>query len=382
MRFLHTSDWHLGRLFHGIPLTASQEHVLGQLIALAQTSEVDALVIAGDIFDRAVPPPEAVQLLDEVLSRVVLDLGIPVLAIAGNHDSPERLGFGARLLADRKLHLAGSFSRQPLRVTLSDRFGPVDFFLTPYVEPILAKEILEHEGPSDHGEAFRGIAREIAGCRRPGVRTVEVAHAFVVGGEECESERMLSVGGAGTVEASVFDGMNYVALGHLHRPQCVGRESLRYSGSLLKYSFSEASHQKSVSVVDMDEKGACRVETVSLAPRHDVRRIRGTLAEIRNMGESDPHREDFLEISLSDREALLDPMAQLRKIYPNVLNVLRPALQEAGSVDSSGGDRSRLTDVDLFASFFAQVTGSALEDVHREAFRGVVSSLGSEERAS
>lgn len=381
MRFLHTSDWHVGRLFHGVALTSDQEHVLGQLTDLAKTAEVDAVVIAGDIFDRAIPPPEAVTLLDDVFSRIVLGLGIPILAIAGNHDSPERLGFGARLFADRNLHLTGTFSRAPRRVTLSDRSGPVDFFLVPFAEPALAKQVLEHDGAADHASAFRAINREILGLRKAGVRAVGVAHAFVVGGEECESERILSVGGAGTVEASAFDGLDYVALGHLHRPQAVGRDTLRYCGSPLKYSFSEASHQKSVSVVEMDAKGKCTIEAVSLAPRHDVRRIEGTLTQLLGAGEADRHRDDYLEISLTDRDALLDPMARLRKVYPNVLNVLRPALEEAGVVDPGRIERVRMTHVDFFASFFAQVTGNDLGDPHRTAFEAVLGALEAEDRA-
>jgi exonuclease SbcD len=376
VRFLHTSDWHLGRQFHGSSLVADQEIVLRELVSLAGHAEVDAVVIAGDLFDRAVPPTEAVRLLDDVLTHLILVRDIPVLAVAGNHDSPERLGFGSRLLAAKKLHVAGTPTPRPLSVTLTDRHGPVAFHLVPYAEPSVSRQVLGDPAIVDHDRALRAVVREID--RRP--RSVVVAHAFVAGGEASESERPLSVGGAGTIGASAFDGFSYTALGHLHRPQSVGRETLRYSGSLLKYSFQEASHRKSVSIVEMDGAGACRVEEVVLSPRRDVRRLEGTLAEILGRSEGDTHREDYLEVSLRGREALLDPMDGLRRVYPNVLRVLRPDLEEPGDLRQPVGDMGPVTDEDLFASFFVQVTGGALEPPEREALRSVLESLQRKER--
>ncbi len=372
MRFLHTSDWHLGRLFHGVHLTDDQAHVLDELVALAGEARVDAVVVAGDLYDRAVPPPEAVALFDDVLTRLVLQAKVAVLAIAGNHDSPERVGFGARLLAGRKLHVAGRLARPLSTVTLADRHGPVDFHLVPYAEPSLAREALEDPAIADHASAFRSIVREIP----RGARSVLVAHAFVAGGEECESERPLSVGGAGTVPRETFDGFSYVALGHLHRPQAVGRETLRYSGSLLKYSFMEAPQRKSVSIVEMDGAGACRIEEVSLSPRRDVRRLEGTLAEMLR----GPGSEDYLEISLRGREAILDPMSRLRRVYPDVLSLLRPDLQRGGELSAGRIDRARTTDADLFASFFAQVEGVPLDPAQRAALESVLEGLRRKER--
>lgn len=375
MRFLHTSDWHLGRLFYGVHLTDDQAHVLDQLVDLARRAKVEAVVVAGDLYDRAVPPPEAVRLLDDVLTRLALAVGVPVLAIAGNHDSPERVGFGARLLAARGVHLAGRLP--PSTVELRDRHGPVAFHLVSYAEPAVAREALEEPQIADHAASFAAIVRRIP--RAP--RSVLVAHAFVAGGlESPDSERPLSVGGTGTVPPGTFDRFSYVALGHLHRPQAVGRETLRYSGSLLKYGFGEAAHGKSVSVVEMDRSGGCRVEEVPLSPRRDVRRLRGTLAQVLEGAEGDPRRDDYLEISILGREALLDPMDRLRRAYPNVLSLLRPDLERAGEGVAGRTGGARMSESDLFASFFAQVTGGPLEPAHRAAFESVLESLRRAER--
>lgn len=376
MRFLHTSDWHLGRQFHGASLVADQEIVLQELVRLAGAAEVEAVVIAGDLFDRAVPPIEAVGLLDDALTHLILALDVPVLAVAGNHDSPERLGFGARLLAAKKLHMAGAPSARPLSVTLSDRHGPVEFHLVPYAEPSVARQVLGDPELADHDQALRAMVRKID---RRG-RTVLVAHAFVAGGEASESERPLSVGGAGTVGSSAFDGFSYTALGHLHRPQPVGRETLRYSGSLLKYSFQEATHRKSVSIIEMDRAGSCRVEEVALSPRRDVRRLEGTLGEVLRGAEQDAHREDYLEISLRGREALLDPMDELRRVYPNVLRVLRPDLEGTGEGRDPVVGRAPVTPSEVFRSFFEQVTGGPMEPAEREALGAVLEALERKER--
>jgi len=376
VRLLHTSDWHLGRLFHGASLVEDQARVLDQLVTLARDAKVDAVLVAGDLYDRAVPPTEAVTLLDDVLSRLVLDLDVAVLAIAGNHDSPERLGFGGRVLASQRLHVAGTLSKTPVRVELRDAHGPLDIHLIPYAEPSMARQVLGNPSLSDHDAAMRALL----GAVGRGPRSVVVAHAFVVGGEASESERPLSVGGAGTVDASAFAPFAYAALGHLHRPQTVGRASLRYSGSLLKYSFQEASHRKSVSIVELDRDGACRVEEVALAPRRDVRRLEGTLPEILLQAGSDAGREDYVEVSIRGREALLDPMADLRKVYPNVLSVLRPDLQESGDLRGASPEPARQTDLDLFASFFEQVTGAPLDAAQRAAFESHLEALRARER--
>ncbi len=380
MRFIHTADWHLGRIFHGVYLTEDQAHVLGQLIDLVKETRAEALLISGDIYDRAVPPPEAINLLDDVISRLVLGLKIPVVVIAGNHDSPSRLGFASRLLAAQNLHVIGLLSPHPEPIILEDRHGPIQVYAFPYAEPAVARESLQADNLHDHQSTMRYCCDLVRGSRSSGIRQILLAHAFVSGGEESESERPLSVGGAGCVEARCFEGFHYMALGHLHRAQSIGPGHIHYAGSLLKYSFSEASHTKSVTLVEMDGAGVRKVERLPLTPRCDVRCIAGTLQEILGT-EPDPERSrDFLKVTLLDREPVLDAMGKLRLLYPNVLQIERPHLFEAGEIRGSAGDHRHLSDIELFKAFFHQVTGQEMTPEQTEAYAGIVEQLRQRER--
>ena len=387
MRLIHTADWHLGRLFHNQHLTDDQDYVLKQLVELAAEVEPAAVVVAGDLYDRAVPPTEAVDLLDHVLTEFVDRLGIPVIAIAGNHDSAVRVGFASQLLRERGLHLVGELPQAAAPIVLRDEHGPVRISALPFADPAEARAV--YGDPAIHDQqavSSAGAARALAAAE-PHERHVLVAHAFVTGGLESESERPLSVGGAQQVAASTFAGFDYVALGHLHRPQSCGSDVVRYAGSLLKYSFAEHGHEKSVSVVDIGPRGsapgeagragraAVAVETVSLRPRRDVRRVEGTLAELLERGASDPSRDDYVLASLLDDGALFDPIGRLRAVYPNTLAIERPAYEHAGA---GGADRPRpgsVSDVDLFQAFFGYVTDGELGDARRDALTGVIDAL-------
>lgn len=380
LRFIHTADWHLGRLFHGVHLTEDQAHVLDQLVDLVREARADALLVAGDIYDRSVPPPEAVALLDDVLSRIVLELGVPVVLIAGNHDSPERLGFGARLLAGRGFHVRGTLEGALEPVIFEDAAGPVHLYGLPYAEPAVVRGQLGCEGVHDPAAAMEALVARVRVARPQGARAVLMAHAYVAGAEESESERPLSLGGAGAVEAASLAGFHYVALGHLHRPQRAGGEEIQYAGSLMKYSFSEADHVKSVNLVELDAGGGARVERVRLAPRRDVRRLAGRLEDLlRGPGEGES-REDYLEVSLLDDGPVLDPMGKLREVYPNVLHVTRPGLVAGGELAGVRRDHRQLGEGELFAAFYAQVTGEELGPERASAFAAIVDELRRRER--
>ncbi|MCE5244705.1 MAG: exonuclease SbcCD subunit D [Syntrophobacteraceae bacterium] len=380
MRFIHTADWHLGRILHQVHLTQDQAHVLDQLEALARESRADALLIAGDVYDRAVPPPDAVGLLDDFLSRMVLGLKVPVVLIAGNHDSPERLGFGARLHAAGGLHLAGRLSADPPAVEFHDRFGPVLVHALPYAEPAFVRERLDRDTICDHDSAMSALLDRVRESRPSGARSILVTHAFVAGGEECESERHLTVGGTGTVGPGRFEGFHYVALGHLHRAQAMSGNRLQYSGSLLKYSFSEANQPKSVHVVEMDARGDCAVERVALTPRRDVRCIRGTMKELLAGPASGESREDYITAVLTDPEPVLDAMGKLSAVYPNLLHIDRTYLASGGENCRPGADHRRLGDAELFSAFFSQVTGEELTGEEKKSFAGIVDTLRQRER--
>lgn len=364
MRFLHTSDWHLGRLFHGVHLTEDQSYVLEQLVDLAREARVDAVLVAGDIYDRAVPPAEAVQLLDHVLGRLVLECGLPTVLIAGNHDSPERLGFGSHLLARQGLHVAGTLDAAA-PVVLADAAGPVYVLPLPYAEPAVVRHAWGVEA-ADHDAALRAqVARGLAAVP-PAARKVAVAHAFVAGSAASDSERPLAVGGSGSVGADAFAPFHYTALGHLHGCQQSGAR-LRYAGSLLKYSFNEADQAKGVQLVELAADGTVAVETVSLHPRREVRCWRGRFQELL----ARPACEDYLMVTLTDEAPVLDAKGRLQQRHPQVLHLEYAWLQQARA-EQGVADHRRLGPEELFACFFRDVAGREWNDAEAALFAAVV----------
>jgi len=388
MRLIHTADWHLGRLFHNELLTDDQRHVLWQLLDLVDDVKPAGVLVAGDLYDRAVPPRGAVELLNEVLTELVDRRGVPVVAIAGNHDSGVRVGFASTLLRERGLYLAGELSQAASPVVLTDEHGPVYVHPLPFADAADARHAYTDGTIHDQeGVIAAGVARALAATPAD-ARRVLVAHAFVAGATTTEdSERPLSVGGATQVPAAVLDGLDYVALGHLHRPQRCGSDAVRYSGSLLKYSFAEHDHDKSVSVVEIGSPGSAAgaagesgrarvtVETHALRPPHDVRRLEGTLADLLERGASDPHNGDYVLASLLDRGALLDPIGRLRAAYPNTLAIERPAYEVEGAGGEPTARPDAVSDVELFDAFFGYATGEALDEPQRAALAAVVDGL-------
>jgi DNA repair protein SbcD/Mre11 len=393
MRLIHTADWHLGRLFHNQHLTADQAYVLEQLVELAAEVRPAAVLIAGDLYDRAVPPPEAVDLFDHVLTELVDRLRIPVIAIAGNHDSAVRVGFAAALLRERGLHLVGELPQADSPIVLHDEHGPVRVCALPFTDAAVARDFYGGEIHDQQAVAAAGVARAL-GAAAADERRVLVAHAFVAGGLESESERPVSVGGAQQVPAAVFDGFDYVALGHLHRPQRCGSDAVRYAGSLLKYSFAEHAQDKSVCVVDIGAPGsaageagsagraAVAVEEVALSPLRDVRRLEGTLAELLERGASDPRRDDYVLASLLDRGALLDPIGRLRVAYPNTLSIERPLYEATGAGGSHRPRPGSTGDLELFGAFFQYATGDELSEAERTELAAVIDALDRRRRES
>jgi exonuclease SbcD len=369
LRFLHTADWHLGRLFHGTSLLEDQAPLVEQVATLAREARVDAVLLAGDVYDRAIPPPGAVALLDDFLARLTLDAGVPLVAVAGNHDSAERLGFASRLLR-----------RPGAPIVLHDEHGPVHVHALPYADPPTVRHVLEAPELGDHAASMGALVEAIRASDPGRARKVLVAHAFVSGCEESESERPLSVGGSGAVPASMLAGFDYVALGHLHRPQRAGGDAIRYSGSLAKYSFSEIAHRKSISIVELGRTGECTIEEVPLTVRRDLRMIEGTLDALLSDPEAGQSRDDYLLVRLLDGGALLDPMGRLREVYPNVMQLERPALEAGASAGHSLAEQRSKSVSELFDDFFVQVTGEALSEAERVAYQQTVEAAASAER--
>ncbi len=377
MKILHSADWHLGRYLHGASLLEDQRLILDQFFDLARTEQVDVVVIAGDIYDRAIPPSEAVALLDSVLTRLVVDAGIPTIVIAGNHDSAERIGFGGRIFAQRGLTLRGTLNNLS-PVVLSDAHGEVAFHPLPYVEPLFARHLPGGEDVTDHQAAMTHLMSLLKAQRVPGQRNVLVGHAFVTGGSESDSERPLSVGGSGRVGADSFDGFDFVALGHLHRPQSIGSDRIQYSGSLLKYSFNEVDQAKSVSLVELGADGVPVTKRVALKPRRDLRIITGTLVELLGQPDAVLSRDDYLCAQLTDTSPVLEPMLRLREVYPNILD-MQLARQAEGQVGAiSGGDHRQRKPEDLFRAFHRDMLGEEISPQALDVFNQSVQSLAGE----
>lgn len=359
MRLLHTADWHIGRQFHHQSLLEDQRHVLQQIVDLVRERQVDVVLVAGDIYDRSVPPAAAVALLDEVLEQLCLRLEVPVIMIGGNHDGAERLAFGARHLAQAGLHIITRLQAEPEPILLGAAGDEVAFFPIPYAEPVTVREVLK-EDVSSHDQAMAQITARIRQRRPREHPCVVMAHCYLSGGEASDSERPLSIGGAEWVSPAHFSTFDYAALGHLHGRQFRGQEHVRYAGSILKYSFSECNQHKSVTLVDLDRSGVTAIDQVALQPLRDMRILEGELDSILAGGEQDPQADDYLLVRLSDTRAILDVMGKLRAVYPNVLHLERPGLMPSG--ESSGASREQLGrgEMAMFRDFYRQVRGEEL----------------------
>lgn len=390
MKIIHTSDWHIGKIVNGFSMVEDQRHALEQLIEILEEEKPHALVIAGDIYDRSIPPVEAVELLDWTLSRILLDLEIPVLAIAGNHDSPERLSFGSRLLSEKGLHIAGILSAETKKVQLYDEFGSVDFYLIPYSDPREARHLLGEEKISTHDDMMRIIIERIEANAEAPARKVAVAHGYIAyskkeSNEEsyeteelqrCESERPLSVGGSEIINAECFENFCYTALGHLHGPQRAGSEKTRYSGSLLKYSFSEAAHKKGVVVVEIGESGDVTTKHLTLAPLRDMRVIQGPLSELVSPNVySGEDTADYIFARLTDEGELFDPITKLRAVYPNIMGLERMQSRESatGRMSASAGHREK-SKLELFEEFYAAICGKSMSDEENKIVKEAIES--------
>ena len=367
MKLLHTADWHLGKTLKGASLLDDQEFVLKQIWDIAKA--VDAVIIAGDVYDRAVPPVDAVNLFDETLNRFA-ERNLPTLIIAGNHDSATRLNFGSKLFERQKIHISAKIAKEPAQVVLEDDFGEIYFSLIPYFVPAEIRANFPCEG--DTNKFYVNLARQKIPS---GKRCVAVAHAFLTGGVESESERKF-VGGAANVNAETFAGYDYVALGHLHRPQKISAKNIRYAGSPLKYSFDEANHKKSVTIVDFDAQGFVDTEKIPLKPRRDVRIVEGTLWEILK---TEPRTEDYICARLLERE--LNAFDKLSGRFPNLLNV-EFCLRQNFSDDNSTEETSHAggTTLDYFAEFYSKQTGETLSAEYRMAMKDCLEQLARDER--
>ena len=318
MKLIHLSDLHIGKRVLEVSMIEDQEYILDQILRMIDDCGPDAVMISGDVYDKSVPSAEAVTLFDEFLCRLA-KRSIPTFIISGNHDSPERLAFGGRLLEKAGIHISPVYDGKITPITLQDKHGEVDFWLLPFVKLAHVKRFFPEEEIGSYTDAVR-VAVEKMGIDK-GKRNVLLTHQFVTGAATCESEE-LSVGGSDNVDASVFEGFDYVALGHIHGPQNIGSNRIRYCGTPLKYSFSEADHLKSVTLVKLEGKGQLELQILPLTPKRDMRQLRGSFAQLTDPGTyRHTQTDDYLHIVLTDEEDVPEAIGKLRLIYPNILKL-------------------------------------------------------------
>lgn len=377
MKLIHLSDLHLGKRVNDFPMLEDQAYILDRVLEIAGEERPDAVLIAGDVYDKTVPSAEAVALLDGFLVKLA-DRSLPVLLISGNHDSPERLAFANRLMEGRGVYIAPVYHGEVSPVTLEDDRGPVDFWLLPFLKPAHIRRFFPEEGVESFTDAMACAIRHMP--LDPARRNVLVTHQFVTGAARCESEEV-SVGGADNVDASVFAPFDYVALGHLHGPQNVGGERIRYCGTPLKYSFSEAGHQKSVTIVELGEKGSLEVRAVPLLPQRDMVELRGSFAQLKSpefYGQVD--RDSYVRVILTDENDIYDAMGQLRPVYPNLMALDYDNLRtRSGAVVLEEADVKR-DPLELFADFYQQQNHQPMSEEQRRYLTELLETI-QEERA-
>lgn len=377
MKFIHLSDLHLGKRVNEFPMLEDQEYILRKIAEIAAQEQPDGVLIAGDVYDKAMPGAEAVRLFDDFLYRLTRK-GIKVFVISGNHDSPERVAFGARLMDKGGVYLAPVFAGQATCVDLEDAYGPVHIWMLPFLKPAHVRRFYPEAETETYTDALRTVLTRTPVCREE--RNILITHQFVTGALRSDSEDVV-IGGSDNVDANVFADFDYVALGHLHRPQKVERETVRYCGTPLKYSFSEAAHEKSVTVVELLEKGNLSLRTVPLIPRRDLRKIKGTYMELTARSSYEgTNTEDYLHVTLTDEEDIPDAVGRLRSIYPNLMKLeydnrrtrLTGALTEGVEVEQR-------TPLELFLEFYEKQNNQPMGEEQKAFVSELIEKIWEEE---
>jgi len=362
MKFFHISDLHLGIRLREFSLLDDQEDILKKIIGHALTQKPDAVIIAGDVYDKNIPTIEAIRLLDWFLVELNKH-GIAVYMIAGNHDSTERVSFAASLLEKSGVHISEVYKGKILPIRTRDEYGEVDIWLMPYLKPSIVRPYFRDREITSYSEAVQAALGNLDVSTSG--RNILIAHQFVTGGLRCESDEVF-VGGSENVDAALFDAFDYVALGHLHRPQNIYRETLRYCGTPLKYSLSEADHVKSVTVVDIGRKGNVEIKEIPLSPRSDLRVIRGTYKELTaRENYTGTNTNDYIYVVLTDEDEEPEAMQKLRTIYPNITRLNYDNTRTQTSPDIIAASHDNKEPVDLFGELYEMMNGQPMSDVQR-----------------
>ena len=377
MKLIHLSDLHLGKRVNEFSMLEDQQYILTEILQIIDREKPDGVMIAGDVYDKSVPSAEAVALLDDFLVRLA-KRDLQVFLISGNHDSPERMAFGGRLMAQSGVHLAPVYDGKVSPITLTDEYGPVNLYLLPFLKPAHVRRCFPEREILTYTDAL-AAAIEAMGVD-PAQRNVLVTHQFVTGAARCDSEE-ISVGGTENVDVSVFGPFDYVALGHIHGPQQVGRETVRYCGTPLKYSFSEAKHQKSVTVVELGEKGAVSVRTVPLTPMRDLAELRGTYEELtfRGFYDGTSYPRDYVHITLTDEEDIPDAVSKLRIIYPNLMKLDYDNKRTRAGIILEGAEDQQRSPLELLEEFYEKQNGQHMGEEQRAFAKSLMERIWEED---
>lgn len=378
MKFIHLSDLHLGKRVNEFSMMEDQEYILTKIINAIDAEKPEAVLIAGDIYDKSVPSAEAVQLFDDFLYKLS-ERGPEVFIISGNHDSAERIAFGSRLMDRSGIHMSPVYNGRIMPTTLKDEFGLFNIYMLPFIKPIHVRRFFPEEEIASCTDAVRAAIDHME--IDPSNRNILVAHQFVTGASRSESEE-ISIGGVDNVDASVFEPFDYVALGHIHGSQSIGKETVRYCGTPLKYSFSEAKHVKSVTCIEMREKGNIGIRTVPLEPRHDLREIRGSYPELTAKSYYEgTATDDYMHITLTDEEDIPDAIGKLRVIYPNLmrLDYDNKRTRSAGAVGCAE-DAELKSPLELFEEFYELQNGKPMSEEQAAFSEKIIRKIWEDER--
>ena len=379
MKLVHLSDLHLGKRVNEFSMIEDQEYILIQIINRIDEIKPDAVIIAGDIYDKSVPSEEAVRLWDDFLSKLA-KRKLEVYAISGNHDSAVRFAQNSRIIDQAGIHLSPAYDGKLMHFTIPDEYseksGDVNLYMLPFIKPAVVRSFYPEEDIKDYTDAVRVALEHADGSIDPTKRNILVAHQFVTGAERCESEE-ITVGGLDNVDASVFDDFDYVALGHIHGPQKVKRDTIRYSGTPLKYSFSEKDHHKSLTVVTVKEKGQVQIELVPFEPLRDLRQIRGTYEELSDKRNYEgTETSDYIHAILTDEEDIPDAISKLRIIYPNLMKLTYDNTRtRENKVIEGATDIERKSPIELFEEFYEKQNNQEMSDEQRELVSGLIESI-------
>ena len=380
MKILHLADLHLGKILQEQSLIEDQEYMLKEIIKIIKNEDIGAVLISGDVYDRSVPPAEAVNLLDNFLKILIKELKIKVFIISGNHDSKDRLGFGSKIFEDEGLYIESKYNGNLRKIEIEDEYGKLNIYMLPFIKPVEVKQYFEDDLENNYNTAINIIIKKEKINKEE--RNIILVHQFVTAGTvepgRSESE-VLTLGGIENVDVSNFDDFDYVAIGHVHRPQKIGRDTARYAGTMLKYSFSEINHNKTVPIIDIKEKSNIEINLKELAPIRDMREIKGPIEELlKKENYEKGNINDYIKAIITNEETVYDAIGQIRRIYPNTLKLEIRNSKTINSVEEQNLNLEKVkkkSELELFSDFYKSQNNVDLDENQKEIIKDIISEV-------